>query len=91
MLKIEDLQVCYAGFGAQGISLEVKKGEIITLSGANGAGKTTTMNTIMGFGSGDEGEDFLDGAIITNMDTRHIVKNGLVLSRRAGRFSRILL
>jgi branched-chain amino acid transport system ATP-binding protein len=81
MLKIEDLQVCYGRIMAlKGISLEVKKGEIITLLGANGAGKTTTMNTIMGLVRATKGKIFYDGADITNMDTRHIVKNGLVLS-----------
>ncbi|MGC8493507.1 MAG: ABC transporter ATP-binding protein [Syntrophobacteraceae bacterium] len=47
LLKIEDLHVSYGSISAiKGISLEVYKGEIVTILGANGAGKTTTLRTI---------------------------------------------
>ena len=40
MLKVENLVVSYGGIEAlKGISLEVPKGQIVTLIGANGAGK----------------------------------------------------
>jgi branched-chain amino acid transport system ATP-binding protein len=49
MLKIEDLTVSYGGIRAlHGVSLEVRKGEIVTLIGANGAGKTTLLRAISG-------------------------------------------
>jgi branched-chain amino acid transport system ATP-binding protein len=38
----DDVQVLY------GLSLEVRRGEIVTLLGSNGAGKTTTLRAIMG-------------------------------------------
>ncbi|KPA18208.1 amino acid ABC transporter ATPase [Candidatus Magnetomorum sp. HK-1] len=48
MLEIKNL---YANYGAikalHGISLHVKKGEIVALLGANGAGKSTTLMSIM--------------------------------------------
>ncbi len=48
MLKIENLHVRYGNIEAlHGISLYVKKGEIVTLLGANGAGKSTTLMSIM--------------------------------------------
>jgi branched-chain amino acid transport system ATP-binding protein len=49
MLKITDLKVFYGNIEAlHGISLEVNKGEIVTLIGANGAGKTTTLHSASG-------------------------------------------
>jgi branched-chain amino acid transport system ATP-binding protein len=38
----DDVQVLY------GLSLEIRRGEIVTLLGSNGAGKTTTLRAIMG-------------------------------------------
>ena len=43
------------------ISLEVRKGEILSLLGENGSGKTTLMNMLAGIYFPDEGEIFIDG------------------------------
>jgi len=49
VLSIQDLRVAYGGIQAvKGISLDVRKGELVTLIGANGAGKTTTLKAITG-------------------------------------------
>lgn len=49
MLRVENLNVYYGMIHAiKDISLEVKKGEIVSLVGANGAGKTTTLQAISG-------------------------------------------
>lgn len=49
MLTLEKINVSYGSIRAlHGISLEVKKGEIVALIGANGAGKSTTLRTISG-------------------------------------------
>lgn len=48
-LKVEDLNVYYGNIHAiKGVSLEVNKGEVVSLIGANGAGKTTTLQAISG-------------------------------------------
>ncbi len=47
ILRVENLQKSYDGKKAvDGISFEVKKGEIFGILGPNGAGKTTTLEMI---------------------------------------------
>ena len=43
------------------ISLELHKGEILSLLGENGSGKTTLMNMLSGIYYPDEGQIFVDG------------------------------
>ncbi|GAH83796.1 unnamed protein product, partial [marine sediment metagenome] len=47
MLKVTNLDVNYGRHQVlRGISLDVKKGELVTLIGSNGAGKTTLLMTL---------------------------------------------
>jgi branched-chain amino acid transport system ATP-binding protein len=50
VLKVEDIHTYYGdSYILQGISLEVKGGEVIGLLGRNGMGKTTLIRSIIGF------------------------------------------
>lgn len=65
MLRLENLSAWYGpSHILQGVSLEVGKGEIVTLIGRNGAGKTTTLRSIMGLVSKRQGAVQFDGAEI---------------------------
>ncbi len=62
MITVESLTKRYATKTAiEGVSFEVKKGEILGFLGPNGAGKTTTMRVITGFMPATEGTVRVDG------------------------------
>jgi len=62
MLRVENLNAWYdRSHVLQGVSLEVNKGEIVTLMGRNGAGKTTTLRSLMGLLSKRQGSASVDG------------------------------
>jgi ABC-2 type transport system ATP-binding protein len=69
VLVVKDVVTHYGQIRALGgVSLQVNKGEIVTLIGANGAGKTTTIRMIMGILLPDEGRirvrgQSLDGSV----------------------------
>jgi putative spermidine/putrescine transport system ATP-binding protein len=50
-----------------GINLEIKQGELLTLLGPSGCGKTTTLNLIAGFLQADQGEVYIKGKNVTNV------------------------
>ena len=79
-LSIRDLRVGYGGIAAvKGISLEVARGEIVTLIGANGAGKTSTLKAIVGLVPAQSGEITLFGEPLRSVPTPRIVSRGVAL------------
>lgn len=60
-----------------GVSLEVKSGEIVGLLGPNGAGKTTMFYMICGIISPNSGEIYLDNKNITKMPLHKRAKEGI--------------
>ena len=78
MLELRDLQVRYGSISAlQGISVQVERGNIVTLVGANGAGKTTTLRTVSGVVKARAGKIVFDGEEITNLAPHKIVARGI--------------
>jgi branched-chain amino acid transport system ATP-binding protein len=78
LFEIKDLEVSYGSITAiKGISLEVHKGEIVTILGANGAGKTTTMRTISQLLKAKSGSIKFKGHELTQLPAHKIVKLGI--------------
>ena len=65
VLTVKNINVYYGAIHAlKGISLDVNRGEIVTLIGANGAGKSTTLHTISGLLRSKTGDiEFLESSI----------------------------
>jgi branched-chain amino acid transport system ATP-binding protein len=77
-LRLTDVHTYYGHIHAlQGISLEVRHGEIVTLLGANGAGKTTTLKTIHGLLHPREGRIEFEGRDITRLPAHEHVGIGI--------------
>jgi len=81
ILQLENVHTFYGSIHAlKGISLEVKKGEIVTLLGANGAGKSTTLRSINGLQRPRQGAIRFEGRDITQVAPHEIVKRGIAQS-----------
>ncbi|TYO99036.1 amino acid/amide ABC transporter ATP-binding protein 2 (HAAT family) [Geothermobacter ehrlichii] len=91
LFEIEDLHVSYGSIAAiKGISLQVRKGEIVTILGANGAGKTTTMRTISQLIKAKSGSIRFKGRELTRMSAHQVVRLGISHSPEGRRVFGIL-
>jgi branched-chain amino acid transport system ATP-binding protein len=78
ILRLGNVESYYGPIMAiRGVSLEVPRGEIVTVLGANGAGKTTILKTISGVLDPLKGTVEFDGRRIERMDPDAIVRLGL--------------
>ena len=87
MLKIRDLYVRYGGIEAvQGVSLDIKRGSIVTLVGANGAGKSSIIRSIAGLNKNISGEISLtrkegdEPVSLIGLKPEEMVRRGISLS-----------
>ncbi len=78
LLEVKDLHVYYGAIHAlQGVSFDVKEGEIVTLIGANGAGKSTILRTISGLLRPRSGTVWFKDTNITHTPPEKIVQAGI--------------
>jgi branched-chain amino acid transport system ATP-binding protein len=78
ILQLKDVHTYYGHIHAlQGISLEVREGEVVTLLGSNGAGKTTTLKTIHGLLHPREGSIEFEGAEVSRLPAHELVRRGI--------------
>jgi branched-chain amino acid transport system ATP-binding protein len=80
VLRLHNVQTFYGNVQVlKDVSIEVSRGEIITLIGANGAGKTTTLMSISGIVPPRVGEILFDDKPIQNLSPDDIVALGISL------------
>ena len=78
MLRVEGLECRYGKVAAvRDLSLEVRKGELVSLIGANGAGKTTTLKAISGVLAPRAGRIVFEGEDITRASARRVLELGI--------------
>jgi len=63
----------------QGISFELREGDLLALLGRNGAGKTTLMLTLSGLLQASNGSIVFKGEDLTKSEAEHIAKKGIRL------------
>jgi branched-chain amino acid transport system ATP-binding protein len=91
MLNLTGIEAFYGRIQAlRGVSLDVAKGEIVSLIGANGAGKTTLLMTVCGEPRAAAGTVVFNGSDITQMPTHEIARAGIAHAPEGRRiFSRM--
>lgn len=78
LLKVDNIHTYYGrSYILQGVSLEVRKNEIIALLGRNGAGKTTMLKTIMGLVKPKEGKIFFKDEDLTMLPAFKVARRGI--------------
>jgi branched-chain amino acid transport system ATP-binding protein len=80
ILDIQNLEVAYGAVQVLwGISLSVKKGQVVCIIGPNGAGKTTTLNTIIGVLKPKRGRIMFEGQDIASLPPHQRVARHIAL------------
>lgn len=78
MLRLEGVHSHYGMIEAlKGVSLEVRRGEIVSLIGANGAGKSTLMMTVCGLPQASKGAIHYEDREITFDPSHMIMRSGI--------------
>ena len=81
ILQARDLKLAFGGVKpADGINLEVLRGEFLAIIGPNGAGKTTFINMTTGYLRPNAGAILYEGKEITGLPPREIVRRGICRS-----------
>jgi branched-chain amino acid transport system ATP-binding protein len=78
MLEISGVHAHYGHIEAlHGVSVQVERGEIVTIIGANGAGKSTLLMTICGRPKASAGAITFDGQRLNDLEPHEIVARGI--------------
>ncbi len=79
LLEIDKIDTCYGDVQVvYELSLQVEKGEVVSIIGGNGAGKSTLLRTISGLMKTTAGRISFEGQDIHNDPPENIVTRGIV-------------
>ena len=71
IIRTDNIKKSYGETHAmRGISLEIKRGEVLAIMGPSGSGKSTLLHTIAGITRPDSGKVYLNGSRIDNLNDR---------------------
>jgi len=80
MLEVRDLDVFYGAAPAlRRVSLDLRKGELLSVVGPNGAGKTTLINTLAGLLRARSGRLVIDGRELTTLPAHRFCAEGIAI------------
>ena len=80
LLELEDVDTFYGQIHIlQGLSLQVRAGELVCLLGGNASGKSTTLKTILGIVKPRNGAVRLDGEDVTGRSTSYRIGKGIAI------------
>ncbi len=80
MLRVQDIHTYYRdSYILQGVTLELKPGQVVALLGRNGVGKTTLARSIVGLTPAKRGNILFKDADITHMPAHRIARMGIGL------------
>ena len=78
LVEMRDMNVSFGGVHAvEGVSIDLRPGEILGLVGGNGAGKSTLIKTLAGAQKADSGEIFIDGELASITTPRDAKAHGI--------------
>ena len=78
-LVVDGLTIRFGGLTAvEGMSFEVRSGEVLSLIGPNGAGKTSAFNAITGYIQPDAGRILYRGIELVGLTPNRIAEQGVV-------------
>jgi branched-chain amino acid transport system ATP-binding protein len=78
-LVVDDLTIRFGGLTAvEGMSFEVREGEVLSLIGPNGAGKTSAFNAVTGYIAPDGGTITYRGTRLNGLRPNRIAELGVV-------------
>jgi len=78
ILEVRGVSVSFEGVQAlAGVSLSVRRGEIVGLIGPNGSGKTTLLNIVTNLYRPEAGQVHFLGQRIDHLPTHHVARRGI--------------